>query len=88
MRRTNLKRVIAKQEKWIRKVTAQPMACPRCQAKVSLDQAEHLEGDLYRCPECGGTIEHVVPLFDQSVIWCWAMPATRAKHQPTEGEKT
>ena len=74
MKRTNLNRVRARQERWMEKVTARPMPCPRCHAKVSLEQAEQIDGDLHRCPECAGMIEHVVPLFDPGVIWHWVIP--------------
>ena len=80
-------RIRASQDRYVARIQAIPQPCSACATPVSMTAAQQVDGNLYRCPHCNSTMQHVVPAFDLLRAWYWIIPGSlRMPGDPLEGE--
>lgn len=65
---------ILKQRQHLAKLWLHPNPCPNCGEPLPLVDAEHVEGDKFKCVHCPAVVYHTVPLFQAGTIgWVWVL---------------
>lgn len=70
---------ILRQRQYLAQHWLVPIPCPNCTKPMPLVDAEHVDGDVFRCAHCQARIRHIVPLFAYGAIWDWSLEPHQIK---------